>query len=412
MTQTARPDPDGRLPPGGPAATDEAGPASFRKVRTVMPIPCIATGVGLTCRSILHAAVRAGFPGDLLTTRYDPDPRCQIEVASVLPGVSRFLPYALLSGTALRLLQDRLLKSLADGEIVHLWPAAPLGLHEELHRRGIPIVAEAVNTRMEVAKPLLDAAYDAAGMRPGHGITRDRIENQNARYALCSAIMTPSPATEAALAGTPYADRFIPTSYGTWLPPALPPRRRKAPDEVVTFLFVGQICVRKGIPNLLAAWRDLPRNMRLRLVGQIESGFADRFREALSQDNVSVAEFTRDTRREYLAADVFLLPSIEEGDAIVTYEAAAHGLPVLASPAGAGRIGADSGAIRILDPWDAALWRQAMIDLALNGDQRAEAALQALSAVRRYDWSAVGPRSYRALHAALAQGAALTAVAG
>lgn len=397
MTQPDRPAPDVAPLSGG----QDVWPASFRPVRTVMPIPCVATGVGMTCRSLLHAAVRAGFRGDLLTPRYDPDPRCRIEVTTVLPAMSRFLPYGLLGGTALRRIQDRLLRSLSGDEIVHLWPVAPLGLHDALRRRGIPIVAEAVNTRMEVAKPLLDAAYDAAGMRPGHGITRERIENQNARYSLCSAIMTPSPATEAALAGTEFADRFIPTSYGTWLPPSLPPRRRKAPDETVTFLFVGQICVRKGIPNLLAAWRNMPGNLRLRLVGQIESGFADRFREALSQDNVSVAEFTRDTRREYLMADVFLLPSIEEGDAIVTYEAAAHGLPVVASPAGAGRIGADSGAIRIVDPWDHALWRETMIALAADEDLRRDAAMQSLSAVRRYDWSAVGPRSYLALHMAL-----------
>jgi glycosyltransferase involved in cell wall biosynthesis len=39
-----------------------------------------------------------------------------------------------------------------------------------------------------------------------------------------------------------------------------------------------------------------------------------------------------DIKKEFLAADVFVLPTIAEGSALVTYEALACGLPVITTP--------------------------------------------------------------------------------
>ena len=352
----------------------------------------------MTCRSIIHAAALAGYRTDLFTTRYDPDVANDPVVHSLLPRVTRFLPYGWLRHVAEPELHRRYLAALAEGDIAYLWTLAPVSLFEALRTRGHNIVSEAVNTRMAVAKPLLDAAYEAAGMPTTHGITNARIADQDARYALCSAIFVPSPGTEAAFAGTGLEQRLIPASYGTWVPPSVPFRRPKQQDEIVTFLFIGTLCVRKGIPQLLAAWKNAPKNARLRLVGGMEPGFAARFRSALSAPNVSVAEFTRDVTREYNAADVFVQPAIEEGDSIVTYEAAAQGLPILASRPGAGRIGAETDAITLVNPADTAAFRSAIAAFASSQDLRFEWGNRARQAVLSYDWRHVGPRRYASLH--------------
>ena len=50
----------------------------------------------------------------------------------------------------------------------------------------------------------------------------------------------------------------------------------------------------------------------------------------LDADTVSAIGFSDDVAEELLRADIAVLPSLEEGDPISTYEAAAHGLPVIA----------------------------------------------------------------------------------
>lgn len=356
----------------------------------------------MTCRSIVSSASAAGYTTDLFTTRFVPDAITHPIVHTSLPPIARFVPFSLVRGFASRRLHDLFLRTMREGEIAYLWPSVPLEIYRTLKRRGFRVVAEAVNTRMAEAKPLLDAAYDAVGIKPQHGITEERIVEQAERYQLADAIFTPSPGTETALVGTPLAQRFIPSSYGTWVPRDPPVRRRKSPDETVTFLFVGTICVRKGIPDLLAAWKGMPANARLRLVGMIEPGFSERFGHILAAPNISVATYTRNVQQEYLGADVFVLPSLEEGDSIVSYEAAAHALPVLASRVGAGRIGADSDAIDIVDTAHRDQFHARLVDYAMSPDLRARRGAAARSAVLAYDWSLVGPRSYAALHRFLA----------
>lgn len=368
-----------------------------------MTIPCIGYGVGMTCRSILAGGIAAGYKAELHTSRYDPDPRVNIPVRAVLPQISRLLPYARLKGVTDAILHSRYLASLRDGDVAYLWPSVPLSVFEAIRKRGNPIIVEAVNTRMAVAKQVLDRAYRELGIEPTHGITDDRVREQAARFALCDGIFTPSPATEAALAGTPLESRTIRSSYGTWLPPESETGTRRYRGDPVTFLFLGSVCVRKGCHHLLETWRRMPRTAVLRLVGNIEPALERAYADVLDQENVVVSGFTRDVAREYRSADVFVLPSLEEGDSIACYEAASFGLPIIASAAGAGRIGADTDAIRIVDTSDIDAFYSVLSSFAALRENREEWSLRVRAAVRNYDWSIVGARSFAALGAYLAR---------
>jgi glycosyltransferase involved in cell wall biosynthesis len=138
--------------------------------------------------------------------------------------------------------------------------------------------------------------------------------------------------------------------------------------------------------------------MRLRLVGDIEPGLSRVFADVLGRSNVDHVPFTLNVTPEFDRADVFVLPSIEEGDSIVTYEAADRGLPILASPMGAGRMGAESGATCLIDPYDADGFAEALHLFAASDDLRHEWGALGRRAVLDYDWSLVGPRSFAALH--------------
>ncbi len=353
-----------------------------------------SVGVGMTCRSILTASAAVGIRADFFTSGIEGEVPAGVPVHTAAPSVLTRLPFAVWRPFAVSALHRRYLDAIHPGDIAYLWPSVPLDIYERLAARNVPIVAESVNTRMEAAKPILDAAYAGLGLPPAHGITEARIAEQNRRQSLCTAIFAPSPATERAFAGTGLVDRIIPASYGTWVPTSPPPRRDREDGAPVTFVFVGTVCVRKGAHVLLEAWRNPPEGARLHLVGEVEPAIRACFADVLDADTVSCRGFTRDVAAELADADVMVLPSLEEGDPIATYEAASHGLPVIASEPGAGRIGAETGAISIVDPTDIEALRARLADFAASAELRRHWGAAARAASLSYDWSEVGPRRF------------------
>jgi glycosyltransferase involved in cell wall biosynthesis len=98
----------------------------------------------------------------------------------------------------------------------------------------------------------------------------------------------------------------------------------------LTVLWLGSVTLRKGIPYLIEAAKQL-RNVRFVVAGPILIT-EEKIRSAPA--NVSfIGEFQRhDTSRIYADADVYVLPTISDGFAITQLEAMAHGLPVITTP--------------------------------------------------------------------------------
>ena len=97
-------------------------------------------------------------------------------------------------------------------------------------------------------------------------------------------------------------------------------------------LFAGQVGLRKGVPDLLEALGRLgKKRVDARLAGMIRiapeklDGFRDVAHCLGPVPRTRMAELFR-------WADIFILPSIVEGSATVTYEALASGLPVITTP--------------------------------------------------------------------------------
>lgn len=126
-----------------------------------------------------------------------------------------------------------------------------------------------------------------------------------------------------------------------------------ATDHPFRVLFVGQLCFRKGVQDVLSAWEILKlKDAELWLVGSVHDEVKGLVRRAEDDRSIRVFGHVNEPEALFQQASVFVLPSIVEGSAKVTYEAMACGLPVVVTPnAGSvAREGQEGFIVPIRDP--------------------------------------------------------------
>ena len=130
-------------------------------------------------------------------------------------------------------------------------------------------------------------------------------------------------------------------TVGRFKPLGEPVRRRARtergiPPDAIVIGFVGRLARDKGIVELAGAWRQLRRDRRLHLllVGPDDATDvvpADVVADLRADPHVHFTGLEPETPRLYEAMDVLALPTYREGFPQVALEAAAMGLPVVAT---------------------------------------------------------------------------------
>jgi glycosyltransferase involved in cell wall biosynthesis len=124
--------------------------------------------------------------------------------------------------------------------------------------------------------------------------------------------------------------KLIEVPFGVDLQHFVPaPDRPEVPFRAI---FVGQVSLRKGVPDLLEAWRSLGwRDSELWVVGRLDADMRRLWPRWAQLAGLRHIPHTADVATLLRQAHVFVFPSLEEGSALVTYEALASGLPVIAT---------------------------------------------------------------------------------
>jgi glycosyltransferase involved in cell wall biosynthesis len=166
-------------------------------------------------------------------------------------------------------------------------------------------------------------------------------------------------------------------------------------------LFVGRISVRKGVPQLLAAWRKSGVDGELLLVGNVEPALERMIASYLDVPGIRLAGFDVKLEKFYKSSDIFVLPSLEEGDPLVTYEAAGCGLPVVATAMGGANIIKDGVNGLVVEPHDVDGLAHAISVLANSPELRMKLGQQAAKDAQNYTTEKIGKERARLLRGVL-----------
>jgi glycosyltransferase involved in cell wall biosynthesis len=291
-------------------------------------------------------------------------------LTATLPRYARWLAYRLKKS---RLIHEcRAAQRLTSFDAVYLWPDVSLKVFHQAHAQGKPIFLERINCFAGTAKPILDEAYAKLKLPPTHPVTSDVVREELADAKLADFIFCPSPWVKASYleAGIP-EHKLLLSSYG-WSTQRFPslnePTRNipRSPDRPFTIIFMGSVCVRKGAHLLIDAFIRSGIKGKLVLCGQMEPVIQEVCKDALRRPDVIHHPFTHQVSQLYQNADLFAFPTLEEGSPLVSYEAMAHGLPMLVSPMGAGHIVRDRQEGIILPPYETDAWVEAIRTFAAN----------------------------------------------
>lgn len=158
------------------------------------------------------------------------------------------------------------------------------------------------------------------------------VDKEETEYAAADLITVPSSFAERSfLARGISATKLRRISYGARLE-RFAPQGAPAPERF-DVLFVGHVSLRKGVPYLLEAFAKLrhPRK-RLRVAGTIDPTILPLLAQLPQCDVTFLGPVANaDLPQLYSMSSVLVLPSIEEGLAMVMAEAMACGCPVVAS---------------------------------------------------------------------------------
>ena len=219
----------------------------------------------------------------------------------------------------------------SHADILVGWSAATMEAIPVAHARGMKVIIERGSAHIGWQSRVLAEAYAAYGLKTA--ATPDEIiRRELAEYDACDAISVPSSAAMRSFVaeGVPAAKLIVnPLGVDTGRFSAVERPGNKVKPQV---LFVGTVGIRKGVPDLLRATATLSTLVDVRLCGRVESAFAEA-RKTLPSDHVTFAGplAAQAIGQAYRQADIFCLPSLEEGFGMAVLEAMASGLPVIVS---------------------------------------------------------------------------------
>ncbi len=305
------------------------------------------TGIGTTAFNQVREVAARGVDVTLYCTSRRGELPKNVDVVETLSIAGRRIPHRVLGIERSYRYHDRRV-AVALGrlgpsiDVVHCWPRATVHTCRAARRQGIPSLREVPNTHTAFAFDVVARELRSLGMTPtqrnSHTFDQETLALEELEYELADTLLVPS---EYSL--KTFLDRGVPRDklvlhqygYDSERFFASPNGARSDRSRPFTAIFVGRCEPRKGLHYALRAWLDsgAAKHGRFIICGSFEPGYRKVLEPLLSDPSVEVEGFVPDPSALMRESDVFVLPSLEEGSALVTYEARASGCVLVVSDA-------------------------------------------------------------------------------
>jgi len=255
------------------------------------------------------------------------------------------IPYKLLGSMRAFALHDhivsrRIKKVVGQIDIIHAWPLGSLRTLKAATHLGIPTVLERPNAHTRYFYEVAQKECERLGIElpPGHehAYNPEVLKIEEQEYALASRLLCPSDFVARTFLENGFSqEKLARHRYGFDGQVFCANREPHQSESGLKALFVGGAVPIKGLHFALEAWlqSSASKNGQFSIAGQFVAAYAELLSPLLSHPSVRVLGHRTDVPELMRKSDVLVLPSLEEGSALVTYEARGSGCVLLVSDA-------------------------------------------------------------------------------
>ncbi|MAV29771.1 MAG: hypothetical protein CL866_00035 [Cycloclasticus sp.] len=362
------------------------------RLLTFFPNHITTYGVGHAALSIVEAMDGDEFKCVLVTPSVDSKVNSKI-LKKLIPTFFMRGVYKLFSQKLIHALTEfYFLFQIKSDDIIYLWPGASISLFRNIKKKGNVVVIENINCHQETSKKILDMESKRLKLNDAHLISDIKIQNECERLDYCSYVFSPSAlVTKSLLDSGVKKEKILESSYGLHEYQQFNNSKQKfVESKSIEVVFVGRVGMRKGVHLLLDYWQAADINGILKIIGNVEEPIRSLIEQYQQCSNIQFVDFTLDIDQVYREADIFVLPSLEEGSPLVTYTALGAGLPCIVSPmAGEGVVRHNQDGF-VIDPHDKLAWVTALKLLAESPETRLSQSISAREHSNSFLWKIVG----------------------
>ena len=235
---------------------------------------------------------------------------------------------------------QRLKRLVGKIDIVHAWPIGSIRTLKTATRLGIPTVLERPNAHTRFAYEVVQKECDKLGIvlpaNHEHAYKADVLVKEEEEYNAAFRLLCPSDFVVKTFLDQGFSrEHLARDQYGYDETVYHSGQQVRDDQRGLTMIFVGGCAPRKGLHYALDAWLRSPasRKGKFLIVGAFVPGYAELLAPMLAHPSVEVLGHRSDVPELMRKADILVLPSIEEGSALVTSEGRASGCVLLVSDA-------------------------------------------------------------------------------
>jgi glycosyltransferase involved in cell wall biosynthesis len=231
-------------------------------------------------------------------------------------------------------------KHATEYDVLHCWPLGSLSTLRVAREYGLISFLERPNAHTSFAYECVAHENRALGLTPpprhDHSHNQQYLDREEAEYRAADYLLCPSDFVRKTFLDRGYPTERLKRHHYGYSPTTFHPGSQNGMTRkglVAIYAGVGE--PRKGLHRALEAWHASGANLhgRFMICGEILPDYRRKISHLLEHPSVHMLGQRKDLADLMRQSDIMILSSIEEGSALVTYEARASGCVLLVSDA-------------------------------------------------------------------------------